>query len=72
MNLAEDAHARQINATPWKPMPGMVKLRCQVCSYWFAAPADAENCPDCAIRLVRRACAAVAGQTGSGHPPASD
>jgi rubrerythrin len=30
----------------------MVKLRCSACGYWFAAPAaDAENCPDCAIRL---------------------
>jgi hypothetical protein len=69
----EEPGARAVNAEPWEPLPGMVKLRCQVCGYWFAAPAaDTENCPDCAIRLVRRACAAVAGQTSSGHPPASD
>ena len=55
MNLSEDAVARQVNAAPWKPLPGMVKLRCQVCSYWFAAPAvGVETCPDCAIRLRKR------------------
>ena len=55
MNLSEDALARQINARPWEPLAGMVKLRCTCCSYWFAAPAaDTENCPDCAIRLRRR------------------
>ena len=39
MNLSEDALARQINARPWEPLAGMVKLRCTCCSYWFAAPA---------------------------------
>ena len=48
----EEPDARAVNAEPWEPLPGMVKLRCQVCGYWFAAPAaDAESCPDCAIRL---------------------
>ena len=51
MNLSEDADARRINALPWKPLPGMLKLRCSVCSYWFATPAaDVAACPDCAIR----------------------
>ena len=48
----EEPDARAVNAEPWEPMPGMVKLRGSACSYWFAAgAADAENCPDCAIRL---------------------
>ena len=48
----EEAAARAVNAEPWEPMPGMVKLRCSTCSYWFAAPAAgaSELCPDCAIR----------------------
>jgi hypothetical protein len=62
----EEAAARAVNAEPWEPLPGMVKLRCTTCHYWFAAPAaDAEACPDCAIRLVRRACAAVAAPSTS-------
>jgi hypothetical protein len=61
MNLSEDAVARQINAAPWEPLPGMRKLRCTTCSYWFAAPADdVEMCPDCEIRLRKRTCAATA------------
>ena len=36
--------------------PGMVKLRCTTCHYWFAASApDVETCPDCALRLRRPA-----------------
>ena len=48
----EEASARAVNAQPWEPMPGMVKLRCVECLYWFAArdPATAQ-CPDCAARL---------------------
>jgi hypothetical protein len=38
------------------PLPGMVKVRCQACRFWLAAPdAEAQRCPDCAIRL-RRPC----------------
>lgn len=56
MNLSEDAEARRINCQPWQPLPGMVKLRCTTCFFWFAAPAaDLEICPDCAIRLARKA-----------------
>ena len=48
----EEADARAVNAEPWEPMPGMVKLHCSTCGYWFAAPAaDTANCPDCTIRL---------------------
>jgi hypothetical protein len=51
----EEPDARAVNAEPWEPMPGMVKLRCSACSYWFAAPAaDTERCPDCVIREQRR------------------
>ena len=48
----EEAAARAVNAEPWEPLHGMVKLRCAVCDYWFAAPtAEVETCPDCAIQL---------------------
>jgi hypothetical protein len=48
------AEARRINAEPWEPLPGMVKLRCIECHYWFAAREPAtDRCPDCAI-LQRR------------------
>jgi hypothetical protein len=44
-----EARARAINAEPWEPLPGMIKLRCRDCGYWFAAPAaGAKRCPDCA------------------------
>ena len=52
----EEPDARAINAEPWEPLPDMVKLRCQVCGYWFAAPAaDTETCPDGAIRHLKAA-----------------
>jgi rubrerythrin len=54
-SLFDDALARAINAEPWQPLPGMVKLRCQHCAYWFATH-DADEqpyCPDCRIRLRR-------------------
>ncbi len=51
-----DLTARAINA---EPLPGMVKLRCDDCRFWFAAPrTGVPRCPDCAIRrerLARRA-----------------
>jgi hypothetical protein len=34
----EEASVREVNATAWEPMPGMVKLRCRDCCYFFAAP----------------------------------
>lgn len=47
-----EATARQINAQPWEPLPGMVKRQCGWCRYWFAVPANEANatsyCPDCA------------------------
>jgi len=49
--VPEDAEAvaRRVNAQPWEPLPGMVKLRCPDCHYWFAA-ADLRTprCQDCA------------------------
>jgi hypothetical protein len=55
MNLDADADARAINARPWKPLPGMVKLRCSECQYWFAARDPATKyCRDCAIRRGRQ------------------
>ena len=43
------ARARAINAMAWEPPPGMVKLLCQQCGYWFSAPGpDTPLCADCA------------------------
>ena len=46
----EEASARAVNAGPWEPPPGMVKLRCERCRYWFAAPSQSAEprWPDCA------------------------
>jgi hypothetical protein len=55
MNRSDDeAEARARNAEPWEPPPGMVKLRCTACGYWFAAPdARTEHCPDCRFKPRR-------------------
>jgi hypothetical protein len=46
--------ARAINEQPWDALPGMSKLRCEDCRYWFAAPdPGVPRCPDCAIALLR-------------------
>jgi hypothetical protein len=42
----EEATARTINAEPWDPLPGMTKVQCPKCRYFFAA--TALLCPDCA------------------------
>jgi len=48
-----EAKARAINATAWKPPPDMVKLVCQQCGYWFAAPSpDTALCAGCAAPCV--------------------
>jgi hypothetical protein len=52
---AVEAEARAINATAWEPPPGMVKVLCQQCSYWFSASDhNMPFCADCAAppRLV--------------------
>lgn len=49
--------ARAINAEPWEPMPGMVRVRCRECRYFFAAhpPVLARpRCPDCCERDPRQ------------------
>jgi hypothetical protein len=47
---AVDEKAREENEAPWAPPPGMVKLRCERCRFWFAAPGrPALLCPDCAM-----------------------
>lgn len=54
--LPQETAAREANAEAWEPLPGMVKLRCPQCRYWFAVAvevAEAEEaplCPDCAGR----------------------
>lgn len=40
------------NERPWKPMPGMVKRRCEACTLWYAKPIgrdDGDRCPDCQL-----------------------
>ena len=51
----QEAEVRAINAKPWEPLPGMVKLQCPVCRYFFAAPAHSPElrCQDCADKLPR-------------------
>ena len=50
-----EAVARRVNAEPWEPLPGMVKLQCPACRYWFAIAAavteigPAPRCQDCVI-----------------------
>jgi hypothetical protein len=57
-----EAAARAINAEPWEPLPGMVKLQCAWCHYLFAAPVGSEElrCPDCATFGTR-----TTGRSGS-------
>jgi hypothetical protein len=45
----DETSSRAINAAPWEPLPGMIKVRCGWCRYYFAAdPAGTEpRCPDC-------------------------
>ena len=43
-----EAVARRVNAQPWGPPPGMVKLQCERCAYWFAASDPrTPRCQDC-------------------------
>jgi hypothetical protein len=54
-DLAQDAAARAINAQPWEPLPGMAKLRCTDCLFWFAShDVVAERCANCCAILQRR------------------
>jgi hypothetical protein len=54
-DLSADAKDRRINAQPWEPLPGMVKLRCTDCHFWFAARSpDTERCADCALLHQRK------------------
>jgi hypothetical protein len=53
--------AKRVNEQPWDPPPGMTKLRCQRCEFWFSAPrAQQRHCPDCKVELTavqrREAC----------------
>lgn len=40
-----------VNEQPWEPMPGYIKVRCDMCGLWYAKPLGAagERCPDCAL-----------------------
>ena len=49
MKRMSPAAARAINNELWDPPPGMVKIRCAGCRFWFAAPSvSTGTCPDCA------------------------
>jgi len=39
--------ARQVNAEPWDPLPGMVKLKCVECEFWYAEPDPRVRVPFC-------------------------
>lgn len=45
--------AGAVNERPWRPLPGMVKVRCEDCLYWFATPMRRPQlrCPDCELKL---------------------
>jgi hypothetical protein len=53
----EEAAARAINAEPWEPLPGMTKVQCPECRYFFAAPITSTTllCPNCAAEGTRPA-----------------
>jgi hypothetical protein len=55
MTTTSTRQAHAVNEEPWDAPPGMSKLRCEDCRYWFAAPdAGVKRCPDCALALLRR------------------
>lgn len=46
---------REINALPWEPLPGMHRVQCAECRFFYAdANPQGRLCPDCDI-LLRRA-----------------
>jgi hypothetical protein len=51
LNMPNVLRARAVNAEPWEPPPGMVKLQCPECQYFFAAyppdPGVVTVCFDC-------------------------
>ena len=49
--------AREVNAKPWEPPPGMEKQRCPWCRYLFAAAVDSVNAL-CGLHRSRHAVAA--------------
>jgi hypothetical protein len=57
----EEAAARAINAEPWEPLPGMTKVQCPECRYFFAALSPARRC---SVRTARRR---VRGRRGHDH-----
>lgn len=48
------AYLRAENEQPWEPMPGMIKLRCDRCHFWFAARGAETMCVDCTIAVRPR------------------
>jgi hypothetical protein len=52
-SASAEAAARAVNAEPWQPPPGMVKLQCPESRYWFAASTSSlePRCQDCVDKL---------------------
>jgi hypothetical protein len=68
-HLINDAKARASNATDWQPLPGMHKVRCEQCLFFFATKSTAPSryCADCTV--LRR----VPGEAVLiGEPPPDD
>jgi ribosomal protein S27E len=66
-----EALARAINEEPWEPLPGMVKVRCEDCEYWFATPKRARKfmarkCPECRKGTLKGASLPAAGPRSAG------
>lgn len=60
-NASTDS-ARAINASDWEPPPGMHKVQCWECHFWFAAPNQRTKvCPDCVSLMERIARKAAEG-----------
>lgn len=46
--------SRAVNAQPWMPPAGMVKLRCGMCMYYFSSKDEqARFCPECRVIVSR-------------------
>ena len=50
----EEAAALAVNRQPWDPLPGMRKILCVECDYYFAARSATDTCPECVPKVQRR------------------
>lgn len=47
-------NAIAVNRSNWEPLPGMRKMLCVVCDYYFATAKATDTCPECVEREQRR------------------